>query len=335
MGSACAAGAVEPSHVLLAMGLSRDEARSSLRLSLGWSTTADEIERAAEIIARVWRRVRAAEPLTAAASRRDGRRGRGHAMSARVLVAMSGGVDSSVAAAILCERGYDVVGVAMRLAPEDASAGGCASRARVARTRISRMRAGSPSVMDFPFYVVDLRAEFGARVIDNFVSEYLRRPHAQSVRDVQSRDQVRPPARARRGARRRLRRDRPLCPYRARFARPLPSAARRRSPPRTSRTFCSRSARPELARTLFPLGAMTKAEVRARARAARSRERRQAREPGDLLRARRRLCPLRRARVRRPSVFAPGTSSIGHGTYSGGPCRSASFHGRTAPRTRT
>jgi len=63
MGSACAAGAVEPSHVLLAMGLTRDEARSSLRLSLGWSTTADEIERAAEIMARVWRRVRAAEPL--------------------------------------------------------------------------------------------------------------------------------------------------------------------------------------------------------------------------------------------------------------------------------
>jgi cysteine desulfurase len=70
MGSACAAGAVEPSHVLLAMGLSRDEARSSLRISLGWSTTADEIERAAEIIARVWRRVRAAEPLIAAISAR-------------------------------------------------------------------------------------------------------------------------------------------------------------------------------------------------------------------------------------------------------------------------
>jgi cysteine desulfurase len=68
MGSACAAGAVEPSHVLLAMGLGRDEARSSLRLSLGWSTTADEIERAAEIIARVWRRVRAAEPRADAAS---------------------------------------------------------------------------------------------------------------------------------------------------------------------------------------------------------------------------------------------------------------------------
>jgi len=62
MGSACAAGSVEPSHVLLAMGRTEAEARSSLRLSLGWSTTAAEIDRAAEIIARVWRRVANAEP---------------------------------------------------------------------------------------------------------------------------------------------------------------------------------------------------------------------------------------------------------------------------------
>ena len=64
MGSACAAGAVEPSHVLLAMGRNPAQARSSLRLSLGWATTEAEIDRAAEIIARVWRRVAAAEPTT-------------------------------------------------------------------------------------------------------------------------------------------------------------------------------------------------------------------------------------------------------------------------------
>jgi cysteine desulfurase len=61
MGSACAAGAVEPSHVLLAMGRSATEARSSVRLSLGWSTTQAEIESAALIIPQVWRRLAAAD----------------------------------------------------------------------------------------------------------------------------------------------------------------------------------------------------------------------------------------------------------------------------------
>jgi cysteine desulfurase len=49
-GAACQSGATEPSHVLLAMGLSPTEARSSLRLSLSRLTTADEIERALQII---------------------------------------------------------------------------------------------------------------------------------------------------------------------------------------------------------------------------------------------------------------------------------------------
>ncbi len=61
MGSACAAGSVEPSHVLLAMGRSAAEARSSLRLSLGWATTTAEVERATETIARIWATVAAAE----------------------------------------------------------------------------------------------------------------------------------------------------------------------------------------------------------------------------------------------------------------------------------
>jgi cysteine desulfurase len=69
MGSACAAGAVEPSHVLLAMRRSRADARSSLRISLGWNTTAAEIDAVAKIIPDVWRRVAAAEPVMEVASR--------------------------------------------------------------------------------------------------------------------------------------------------------------------------------------------------------------------------------------------------------------------------
>jgi len=65
MGSACAAGAVEPSHVLLAMGRSAAAARSSLRLSLGWSTTAEEIAFAGEMVPRVWRRVAEILPIPA------------------------------------------------------------------------------------------------------------------------------------------------------------------------------------------------------------------------------------------------------------------------------
>ena len=67
MGSACAAGAVEPSHVLRAMGRSVADARSSLRISLGWNNTADEIDAVAAIIPAVWRRVADAEPLAEAA----------------------------------------------------------------------------------------------------------------------------------------------------------------------------------------------------------------------------------------------------------------------------
>ena len=57
-GAACQSGATEPSHVLQAMGLSPAEARSSLRLSLSRLTTADEIERALEIIPAVMERLR-------------------------------------------------------------------------------------------------------------------------------------------------------------------------------------------------------------------------------------------------------------------------------------
>jgi cysteine desulfurase len=61
-GAACSSGAVEPSHVLLAIGLSPDEARSSLRFSLGRTTTAAEIDRAVDIIPPTVERLRALSP---------------------------------------------------------------------------------------------------------------------------------------------------------------------------------------------------------------------------------------------------------------------------------
>jgi cysteine desulfurase len=59
-GSACASGAQSPSHVLLAMGLSRDDAESTLRYSLGYATTHEHITAAAAETARAVRQVRAA-----------------------------------------------------------------------------------------------------------------------------------------------------------------------------------------------------------------------------------------------------------------------------------
>jgi cysteine desulfurase len=62
-GAACSSGAIEPSHVLTAIGLSPEDARSSLRFSLGRPTTGEEVEQAIAVIPSVVERLRALSPL--------------------------------------------------------------------------------------------------------------------------------------------------------------------------------------------------------------------------------------------------------------------------------
>lgn len=62
-GSACSSGSLEPSHVLLAMGLSHEQAHGSLRFTLGKWTTEEEIEQVLEVLPRIVTRLRAMSPL--------------------------------------------------------------------------------------------------------------------------------------------------------------------------------------------------------------------------------------------------------------------------------
>ena len=92
-------------------------------------------------------------------------------MSLRVVVAMSGGVDSSVAAALLTEAGHEVIGLSMQLydqrdAPD--AFGSCCSLDDLHDARRVAHRLG------IPHYIVQLEAQFDAAVVRNFVSEYAR-----------------------------------------------------------------------------------------------------------------------------------------------------------------
>ncbi len=88
----------------------------------------------------------------------------------RVVVAMSGGVDSSVAAALLVEQGYDVVGMMMRLWSEESMAGGAHNRCCTPDQMADARRVAAK--LGIPFYVLDTKDVFRGTIVQFFIDQH-------------------------------------------------------------------------------------------------------------------------------------------------------------------
>ena len=163
-GSACSSGAVEPSHVLLAMGLTTGR-RARRPLFARRSNTDEQVDALVEAVEASVAHLRRISP--------EGRLAK--SMPEPIAVAMSGGVDSSTVAGMLMREGHRVIGMTMQLwnqrrlpeiATENAT-GRCCSLDDVYDARRVAEQVG------IPYYVVNFEQQFESEVVEPFVDEYL------------------------------------------------------------------------------------------------------------------------------------------------------------------
>lgn len=186
-----------------------------------------------------------------------------HPGHTRVVVAMSGGVDSSVAAGILASQGYDLVGVTIKTYRYEDVGGNAGNESSCCSLDGINDARAVAAQLGFPHYTLDFSERFGFEVIDNFVAEYLagRTPNPCVI------------------CNRKIKWEELLRKADALGADCIATGhyARVRRDENTGRTILSRGAdaskdqsyalwgltQASLARTLFPLGDLTKPEARA------------------------------------------------------------------------
>ena len=252
----------------------------------------------------------------------------------RVVVAMSGGVDSSVAAALLARAGHEVIGLSMQLYDQSGSHGGGEVRFGTCCTIDDLHDARRvASTLGIPHYIVNFERQFDETVVSNFVREYAagRTP----IPCVHCNGDLKFATLAERaeGAERGIRRDRALRAGRAGRRGTISCSSGASMPAKDQSYFLFTLTQAQLAHAMFPVGSLDKAgrpRPGARARPASRRRSRTATKSASCQTAITRRSSSSTARPPRRARF-----TMSSGKVVGTPRRRASLHGRPAQGTRS